>query len=93
MITNGRLNRVLNSSTKMLMKMPRIHDLVLRLHSKDPGENLMEHEKILTLDLLNAVFSRAHWCSCFPLVACGRRFGLIFVYFVLSHENAEEVRR
>ncbi|CBN76929.1 hypothetical protein Esi_0024_0056 [Ectocarpus siliculosus] len=40
MITNGRLNRVLNSSTKMLMKMPRTRDLVLRLRSKDPDDDV-----------------------------------------------------
>lgn len=69
---NGRrLNRVLNWSTKMLMEMPQIHDLVLHLHSKDPGENRVEHEKRLAKYSLNAVFRRAHYCVRLfrPLVA------------------------
>ncbi|CAM9661844.1 unnamed protein product [Ectocarpus sp. 12 AP-2014] len=60
-ITNGRFNRVLNSSTKMLMKMPRIHDLVLRLHSQDPDDNVAARNVVAARMAFDA--ANDMWCA------------------------------
>ncbi|CAM9153239.1 unnamed protein product [Ectocarpus sp. 8 AP-2014] len=61
MIAIGRLNRVLNSSTKMLIKMPRIHDLVLRLHSKDPDDDVAARNVVAARTAFDA--AKDMWCA------------------------------